>query len=544
MRGRHGHRSLRGDGRAPFRVRFLSMPYQYTLAIAYWFAFCATVVFAGGYTWHSWQSYEKDGHSRLALTTTMIAVATRNTLDGQASRLGFLAQQLWRQGALTHPRLARTILMEYKKVSPDIVSVEMIAPNGQVIASTAVAAGHPLPNFHDDPHIWPGLHQALRSHGLHIHRPLWGPLVNHWVIRLSRTIFTRAGKPLFLVTTPIRFRSFEGLLAHIPLRSGLAIGVLRDDFYIEGREPIPHGDLRALIEKPQTGILTRTLHAHPTLHHGSFDGWVSTDHRYRFGAFVRIPGYPLVAFADIPRGLWLDAWWRKYIEIPLVFLVAALAFSGVAYGRVQTLARRWEQEKDHQKTVLHNLVTHDPLTGLLNRKGLYPVLRRTLERAIRDTRLLVVGFLDVDDFKLINDRYGHPVGDAVLRELAARLKGALRGTDRVVRLGGDEFVLLIEGLHKVSDLDRVIEQIDLMLAPAFVVGDQSFPVYVSLGLTIYPFDDVSADGLLHHADQAMYAAKARSPGVHEGWVQVYDVHLPTVIGDEEGGVEPPPNERA
>jgi len=543
MPGHHEREPPHKERGTPFRHRFMAIPHRGTLAIAYWFAFFATLIFAGSYAVHSWHRYERNGHARLGLTTTMIAVATRDVLASQASQLAFLAQELRRTQAYHYPRLARALLMQYKGISPEIVSANLIAPNGQVLASTAVAPGHSLPNLRMNPVIWPDLHRALRDHGLYIYRPFRGPLVQKWVICLSYTVFAPSGKPLFLVATPMRFNGFGGFLKHLPLPRGMAVGLLRDDYYIEGRQPIPHGNLHALLAKPQAGILVHILKNHPIARRGSFDGWVTTDHLYRFGAFVRVPGYPLIAFADVPRDQWVAAWWRRYIEIPLIFLIASLSFSGVAYSRIQALGRQWEEDKERQKGILRGLIHHDPLTGLLNRMGLHPILKRALARADRHERLLGIGFLDVDEFKAINDRYGHPAGDAVLKELAGRLKAAVRGTDMVARLGGDEFVLIIEGLRSLGDLDLVVENIRVALARAFVIPERSLMVQVSLGLTVYPLDEADVDGLLRHADQAMYAAKARPSGSRD-WVQMYHSRLSTVVTDKEGGVQPPPTDGA
>lgn len=526
-------------GLSAVRRRFVTMPHRYTLIVAYWFAFFATLIFAAFYATHSWHRYEKNSRARLRLTATTIAVASQDLLRSQASRLQFLAEALRQGQTWRHPAQARALLLLYKKASPDIAAASVIAPDGQMIAGTISMKGGGLPNFRKDSVIWPGFARALHEKGIYIHRPIYGPLVGHWVMRLSETVFGSDGKPLFLVTTPLRFRSLEGFFANLPLAQGLAVGILRNDFYIEGRSPVPHGDLRVLLTKPQTGILARTLQERPLMRQGFFNGFVTADHKYRCGAYVRLKGYPLVAFADVPRGLWMATWWHHHIEVPLIFLFAALVFSGFAYNRIQIFTERWEQEKERQKTVLHGMVVHDPLTGLLNRAGLMEALKRAMERAKRFERLLAVGFLDIDDFKAINDRYGHLLGDEVLKELAGRLDQALRGTDRVIRPGGDEFVLLIEGLRRTEDLDVVIEEVRAALARPYIIGDLTLTVGVSLGLTLYPLDPVDADELVRHADWAMYTAKNRSHGACSQWVRRYDMDTHPPVADEEGVARPP-----
>ena len=505
--------------------------------LAYWFAVVATLLFSTLYGWHSWQRYKESGIDRLTLTTTLIAAAAREDLDREASGLRFLAGRLRAMDALHHPRRARRLLRAYQEVSPEIASAELVRSDGQVVASTAVPKGRPLPDFSKIPRIWPGVRRALQHPGLHLHRPLHGPFVGHWVIGFSDTLVDRASRTRFLVTTPMRFRNFEALFAQLPLSTGLAVGIMRDDYYLEARAPIPRGNLRTLLGRPQNGILAQTLKRHPRAAQGVFSGWVSVDREYRYGVFARISGYPLIAFADVPRALWVARWWRSQAEIPLIFLVAALVFSGFAYRQVQTLAIRWEVEAARRAELLEDLVTHDPLTGLLNRKGLYPVLKRMMARSHRNARLLALGFLDVDDFKGINDHYGHAAGDAVLKTLAQRLEAALRGTDCVARIGGNEFVLLIEGLRDKAELAPIIDHLRSGLAMPFRAGRREVSVRVSLGVSFFPTDTEGMERLLDLADRAMYAAKGQAHGGEPIRVRLHDQDVPA--GPDRSKADPP-----
>ncbi|HUW97513.1 MAG TPA: diguanylate cyclase [Acidiferrobacter sp.] len=175
----------------------------------------------------------------------------------------------------------------------------------------------------------------------------------------------------------------------------------------------------------------------------------------------------------------------------------------------------------------------DTLTGLPNRRALDAETRRALARSARQKRLLAVGFLDLDDFKLINDTYGHDAGDDLLKEMARRLQGAVRLTDTVARLGGDEFVLLLEGLRDMSELDLVLARLQAAIAQPLTIKGEAISIRASLGLTIYPFDDADTDLLLRHADQAMYVAKARPGRTSEGWAEFYRSSMSTITRDDK-----------
>lgn len=163
--------------------------------------------------------------------------------------------------------------------------------------------------------------------------------------------------------------------------------------------------------------------------------------------------------------------------------------------------------KEHQKQ-LEYIAYNDSLTSLPNRLLLADRLEQALSLAERQKRLVAIAYLDLDGFKIINDRYGHNAGDQVLVEIAQRLKNTLRSEDTVARLGGDEFVLLIVNLQAINELEllisRLIEQIN---QPVYLNNQIKVSVSASIGISLSHFDDNPPEILLRHADYAMYQAK-------------------------------------
>ncbi len=174
------------------------------------------------------------------------------------------------------------------------------------------------------------------------------------------------------------------------------------------------------------------------------------------------------------------------------------------------LRRRLQQEHHH----ISWLAEHDPLTGLLNRRGLRVRLQEQLAQADAQGGFVAVGILDFDDFKQINDNHGHSAGDALLRTVAARLVEAVRSSDMVARLGGDEIVLVMQGLVAREDLEPMLERIRQCIGEPVTLppGETVVQVRASLGLTVYPDDASDPDELLRHADQALYAIKRQPRG--------------------------------
>ena len=150
----------------------------------------------------------------------------------------------------------------------------------------------------------------------------------------------------------------------------------------------------------------------------------------------------------------------------------------------------------------------DELTGLPNRFLLSERLEQAIAAVQRYHGTLAVGMLDLDGFKLINDRYGHATGDRLLVAVADRLKQIMRGEDTLARLGGDEFVLVLR-VQDTEELESAMRRILSALSSVYTIDGIGIHISASIGVTLYPNDNEDAETLLRHADQAMYKAKQR-----------------------------------
>ena len=178
-----------------------------------------------------------------------------------------------------------------------------------------------------------------------------------------------------------------------------------------------------------------------------------------------------------------------------------------------------------QEETLANLAVTDTLTGLPNRRWLNEYLPGALarQRKVRDRVALL--FIDLDNFKKINDTLGHAAGDELLRAAAVCLKNAVRSTDHVVRLGGDEFTVLVENLERDTDAELIATQVLKSFAESEVFARWSaLDVKCSIGIALYPLHAQDADRLLHCADEAMYAAKAAGKGCYRIYSPACDEH--------------------
>jgi diguanylate cyclase (GGDEF)-like protein/PAS domain S-box-containing protein len=166
-----------------------------------------------------------------------------------------------------------------------------------------------------------------------------------------------------------------------------------------------------------------------------------------------------------------------------------------------------------QEAEIHRLAFFDPLTELPNRRLLIDRLQQSILKSRRRHVFGALMFLDLDRFKLLNDTYGHAMGDALLIQVASRLKSCLREQDTVARLGGDEFVIMLENLSDAAEASNrdalmVANKILEALNQPYKLGAMSYSSTPSIGLTLFSGHDDSLDAVLKRADEAMYEAKA------------------------------------
>ena len=168
------------------------------------------------------------------------------------------------------------------------------------------------------------------------------------------------------------------------------------------------------------------------------------------------------------------------------------------------LTERYRAEKH-----LDKLAYYDVITDLPNRHFFHEHLDRSIEHAITTKQTMALLFLDLDNFKIVNDTLGHKTGDLLLKQASARLSNVLRQNDYICRIGGDEFAIIIEKIIHMDDISIVSEKCIEALSNPFVFDGNNFFIGVSIGISFCPDDTASANDLLVYSDMAMYEAKIR-----------------------------------
>jgi diguanylate cyclase (GGDEF)-like protein/PAS domain S-box-containing protein len=184
-------------------------------------------------------------------------------------------------------------------------------------------------------------------------------------------------------------------------------------------------------------------------------------------------------------------------------------------GTVENITER----RNYQARLEHQ-ATHDPLTGLPNRNLLEDRLGQAVALARRSGGRVLVAFVDLDNFKFVNDSLGHAAGDILLVETARRLRDCLRGADTVARYGGDEFVLILSDNDVLSQALVALERVKQAIAQPLTISGQELRIDCSIGVSVYPEDGADLQTLLRHADIAMHHAKQQGKGQFQFYTDV------------------------
>ncbi|MEW6560721.1 MAG: EAL domain-containing protein [Pseudomonadota bacterium] len=481
-----------------------------------------TLALFGLYALQHWRNERQKLNHRLAFDTQLLAGATDGRLQQYAVLSDSLALSIRRDPQLLGDASAlQGRLRQAQATVKGIAVIRVVGADGQVLGSTAELG--PRFEMRNNPLIWAQLLDARQSG-----RMVVGPLVPVAALKrrvLPQLLFYPASgnAPEFWIGIGIERTAFNSLWISLArqnhrldaLREAEAFLLVRQDGYVLARWPdVPSDRIDAFYGHPQTGALVRSLQDHPDKAEMPFTGVVRSIDQTRVGYWTRMQPDLAVAVSQ-PSSTQVAAYWASLIPT----LVAALALLAVLTLTYLLIRRRMQAEslaidERHQTLLSYNdhlrqLAERDYLTKLPNRRYLMARLGRLCDAAQRERgQRFAVGILDLDDFKRVNDTYGHQEGDQFLKIQASKLQNVLRDDDVLVRLGGDEFAVILHNITQERDALAACQRLlDSARALIELSNQSAIQVTASLGLAIWPDDGTEPDALLRHADQAMYAAK-------------------------------------
>lgn len=479
----------------------------------YWALIGLTVLFGVWLLAINWQRQSELLRSTLRVENAFLADATSSYLGHYESLMSTLAIELGSLNGVP-PQQVEGLLRRYRALlSPDqALAVSVVLPDGRIFASTPAATS--LADLYRRGKVLAPSAAGAAEQRLQVGRAVDAPALRRWFIPLRVAGPADAtGRPAFFVVVPVELNEFLGrwqrsVAAAQHAMPGTAIALMRADGYVLARWPQPDvRDLAAFYDTRRTGALAQSVLRHPQAASGEFDGGVEADRNVRLGSWVRLPAYGVVVNMAVPRALLLRDFWRVSWPV-LVILGAWLALLSLTYGVLRRQFDRDRIQLRDRADIMYRLANQDSLTGLLNRRGLGEHLQRAHDLAQQEGTGFSLVLFDLDHFKLINDGFGHPAGDAVLQQVAHLLQTRMRKEDQVARWGGEEFLVLLPesdletGRVTAEKLRTLIEHTRMS------VGGTELRLTASFGVSAWePQQQLTVAELLGQCDSALYNAK-------------------------------------
>lgn len=347
------------------------------------------------------------------------------------------------------------------------------------------------------------VHVDTPGHDFFISRPLMGRVSRQWSIQFSRAI-RKGDRLLGVVVMSIAPQFLHDAVSRLTLEPGDSLSILRGTGELLARNTDQEAALGQILDTTAP-YLRESQGPSGTYLVQSAPG----ERIERIVQWRRLDAYPVSVVLSQNTATSLGPV-ERLISESRNRMVLGTAFLWGAVIVVAILARRINRQRN-ESAALEFVAMHDSLTGLHSRHALMRRLDQALESARASGSRLGVLYLDLDAFKPVNDRYGHAIGDEVLKAIAERLQESARREDIVARIGGDEFVVVIDPLKSDEALPLLRDRILHSLQVPLQVGELRVPMQASIGMATYPQDGQNADALLHAADIGMYREKRQSP---------------------------------
>lgn len=405
------------------------------------------------------------------------------------------------EAAFANPAF-RDTLLKYRLRLPQVYNLAISDRDGRIVVTTA---GWPTPDLSVADRDY---FLKARSHEdgqLITSIPAYNRINGKLTIVFSRPLVDRQGNFVGIVMAGVNTKYFEDIYGAIQSVHSLLFTLLNpdgvilfrhpDDRDFTGRELSNKAVWQEALDKGEDGFRI----------FGQADG------NMRYVTVRRVPHYPLIVNVSVTENTSLAIWRQRAAAIGLgsaVFLLFSIYLLRAVTRQVRLLSDS-EASLAEKSRELTYMTRHDPLTGLANRTLFMEKASSALAGMRRNDEEFAILMLDLDRFKTVNDSFGHPAGDALLKEIARRLQNTTRAGDCVARFGGDEFAVL-----QISDKDQKVgvtalaDRILAVCAEPFSLDGHKIVLETSIGIALAPQDGDDADELITHADLALYKAKA------------------------------------
>lgn len=468
------------------------------------FGFLSLAIIAGYlvYAIHTWNTERREAIVRMQFMNELLIQSTNEIFNYQQSVLRILGDRLLEVDAAHHPEQGQKLIDQILNLNPGMAGFGLADASGQLLLVSGTTPGEELPNLLQQPEAAESFRDVLQSRRMMMGRTYYMPLLQRWVIPIR--VALKNGDPPLVMAAGLDLDSKAITWNALQLPAGVEVRILRPDGYWQFVKPLPESQRAAVYNNPVKAEWHNLIVDYANHQGGPEDHAYDYDDRLCFSAYLpRLDLYTIVRTPD--RLLWAD--YLQRMAMPSLLFLFLLTGGSMFYLVSLRLQQRHEAELLQQ-------AHYDSLTGLPNRLLAMDRLGQTLEFVRRERRSLAIAYVDLDHFKRVNDSFGHMVGDALLKQVATRLRGVLRGGDTVARLGGDEFLLILPEIDSVEAAEMVVSRIHRLFEEPFLIDHREIYSAVSIGIAMYPADGDDVEQLLKAADTALYRAKDSGRKTH------------------------------
>jgi diguanylate cyclase (GGDEF)-like protein len=440
---------------------------------------------------------QRETERNLSLLVTALGEYTERTLQSVDILLHNIEQDIENIDLNTAAdrQRATELLRQHNSDFPFLSTINILDKTG-ALQAYSVTVADPMPSYSDREYF---LHAKTENNAskISVGRPIYGRKSQRWAIPLTLTRQDHAKRFNGLIYAGL---DIEKLLDYyrsaIPFEGGAA-ALYRLDARLLARHPL----IAEALEKDYSAIDLFRIHR-PAKPEGTYRAISSIDKKPRTVAYRTLSNYGLLLNVSADENNIKDAW---ITSLWLPGIVGGTCLIAIA-ALVMAMRRQLGSHREMQARLAWQ-ASHDAATSLPNRFLFEDRLHKAIQNAERKSQTLALLFIDLDNFKRINDSLGHAIGDEVLRTTAVWLRTCIRESDTVARFGGDEFAILLPELSAPADAGNIAAKIIQQFNQPMRFAERDIKVTTSIGISIFPQDGSDATHLMASADAAMYRAK-------------------------------------
>ena len=449
------------------------------------------------YAVNNWMEAKKQVELELDHVNKLLNQTIESTFQHHETVLKVLGQRFLDIDADSHPERGRSLIEELIRVNPTMIGFGLAQPDGQLLIVSGVPPGKPLPNLLHQTESSSTFLKAFDTDRLVVGRTYFMQLFDKWLIPIRIGVRDEKGVVKLVMSAGLSINAPEALWNAVKLPDGMRVTLLRHDGFIQLSLPITAAGGKVNYDDPVPDSWASARHK-PMQRDPFYPDSIAVSGYLREGSMRTFVSYPR-------RHLW--RLFSKQMLLPTLLFSAAFLLTWILFQNIVRNQRRRENRLIYQ-------AHFDALTDLPNRFLALNQLEQLLKQAQQHDHKVAVLFLDLDDFKKVNDSLGHEVGDQILMEAAQRLRDSVRSDDTVARLGGDEFVVMLGGIKSAHDAQSIAEKLLNQFQTPYQWGHRELVLTASIGISIYPDDGDCQAELMRNADSAMYYSKRQGRNVY------------------------------